>query len=468
MTRASNQRSVRATACQSVTLVIHSTWGDAYYVGLTALEPLDGSLARIPILTEQLDAEPRDLNEVAEGAEDPRTLDKILDGVTCTTDEQHMWLAPFMRTGQQEVRRGVFGDGPLQCNILRVDFGVRQEVAGFNIWNYNKNIEDTCRGVKEFSVYCDEKYIATFLCRKAPGHVHFDFKQVILLDQPPRAELATSRSNVPSIAPRLPSRGRSSGGARASSRERTSDRPSSRDRPRSASRERRDRPSDARPLQQYETPTHPCGFVFKFVLRSTWSDVHYIGLDGVELYDVTGQLLMPRQVHSNHGSVRNLAGMECDIRTEENLLPGPVGSSERMWLAPYCRNPPNTIDLVFDEPTQVSFIRFRNYSRTPQRGVRDVEVYVDDLLVYQGILRQSSTSRLATLAEEPNAPQAATGEVVFFTSQPEIVTRERDRIYLPSADELVSFFDETVEMDSAARALLLDGAAQRPMTALMR
>ena len=86
------------------------------------------------------------------------------------------------------------------------------------------------------------------------------------------------------------------------------------------------------------------------------------------------------------------------------------------------------VELVFDEPNQISAIKFWNYSRldscricdistnssgcrTPSRGVRDVEVYVswqsakqlmamkcsllevDDLLIYQGILRQVMNCR---------------------------------------------------------------------------
>lgn len=206
-------------------------------------------------------------------------------------------------------------------------------------------------------------------------------------------------------------------------------------------------------LQQYETPAHPCGFIFKLLLLSTWSDVHYIGLAGVELYDLAGQPLRPKRAVSNHGSVRNLPGMENDIRTEDAFLHGPPSSSGRMWLAPFHRQPPNSVELVFDEPVRISCIKLWNYARTPTRGVRDIEIFVDDLLIYQGVMRQELTD--------------TGGEAVLFTDDQRIVERECSQIYLPSADELIAFFDEHGQVQQHGQPSLPTGLAiERPMTAM--
>eukprot|EP00439_Symbiodinium_sp_Y106_P001219 s1091_g1.t1 len=444
MTRALERQRGRGIVCSTVTLLVNSTWGDQFYVGLTALEVLGGNLAPIAPDEVKLDAYPRDLNDL-EGVEgDVRTLQNLFDGVCCTMDDQHMWLAPFLKAEAAEAA------GDSDRNYLRILFDSDREVAGFNIWNYNKNLEDTCRGVREFSVYCDDRFIATFLCRKAPGHVHFDFKQVVLLDQPPSLRHS---EDLARRAPPLP---------RSASRRRDENRPTSRGRPPSGSERtssqvdvgtrlaERSPHSLERPAQQYETPLHPCGFTFKLLFVSTWSDVHYVGLDGVEIYDVLGRPLRPKRAHSNHGSVRDLPGMEADVRTEDTFLKG-APSNMRMWLAPFFRQPNNYVELVFDEPTQISSIKFWNYSRTPARGVRDVEVYVDDLLIYQGILRQASGGD--------------GGESVLFTDQPMIIERERASIYQPSPDDLVTFIDESGQWDRIGGHA--SGApVERPMTAL--
>eukprot|EP00747_Dinoflagellata_sp_TGD_P074969 gnl/TRDRNA2_/TRDRNA2_158538_c0_seq1.p1 gnl/TRDRNA2_/TRDRNA2_158538_c0~~gnl/TRDRNA2_/TRDRNA2_158538_c0_seq1.p1 ORF type:complete len:895 (-),score=157.62 gnl/TRDRNA2_/TRDRNA2_158538_c0_seq1:28-2325(-) len=502
ITAANNERqSARGHLCNSMTLVLHSTWGDQFYIGLTSLEILDVSLQPIQFSAAQIDASPRDLNDLEEVEGDLRTLDKLLDTVSCTTDDSHMWMAPFLKVSAPPGHADLDVSAPLPYNTISVDFGDQKEVTGLNLWNYNKNVEDTCRGVKEFSVYCDQRFVATYLCRKAPGHVHFDFKQLILLDQPPRMDRRSAPRAAPSLAPRMPSRGRgdrpspraggpsglggldvgmssagrssSRDGRRPSSREGRGQSPSSGGSvsaavARALSKERalsvgkNEVGASGRVQQQYETPLHPCGFLFKLVLLSSWSDVHYVGLDGIELYDLEGRPLRPKRASSNHGSVRNLPGMEGDIRTEDNLRLGDPGSSGRMWLAPFVRNTssPNAVELVFDELTQISCMKLWNYTRTPQRGARDIELYVDDILCYQGILRQDDSCRAGSLRS---------GEAVLFTTIPEIVERERVNIYLPSMEELVTFFDETqrVEHRKGAPRLPTGPSSERPMTALI-
>ena len=54
----------------------------------------------IPLTIGMVDADPRDLNTLDSVEGDDRTLDKLLDGVNITTDDVHMWLAPFTAGGE--------------------------------------------------------------------------------------------------------------------------------------------------------------------------------------------------------------------------------------------------------------------------------------------------------------------------------------------------------------------------------
>jgi len=45
--------------------------------------------------------------------------------------------------------------------------------------------------------------------------------------------------------------------------------------------------------------------------------------------------------------------------------------------------------IALDEPIEIQQIRIRNYSKTPSRGVKDISIYLDHVLLYQGILSAS-------------------------------------------------------------------------------
>jgi hypothetical protein len=42
----------------------------------------------------------------------------------------------------------------------------------------------------------------------------------------------------------------------------------------------------------------------------------------------------------------------------------------------YNNNNNNSIFVLFDEPVTISFVKFWNYSKTPTRGVKDLEVFI--------------------------------------------------------------------------------------------
>ena len=65
----------------------------------------------------------------------PRSFypNRIIDGSNLTMSDEHMWLIPFT-------------DG--QDHLLTVDLGQPTPLIGLRVWNYNKSIDDTFRGVR--------------------------------------------------------------------------------------------------------------------------------------------------------------------------------------------------------------------------------------------------------------------------------------------------------------------------------
>jgi len=71
-------------------------------------------------------------------------LENLVDGVNNTREDRHIWLIPF-NEGEQ--------------HVITIDLGKERVIGGIKFFNYNKNEEDTLRGVKRMVVKLDGKLL---------------------------------------------------------------------------------------------------------------------------------------------------------------------------------------------------------------------------------------------------------------------------------------------------------------------
>ncbi|XP_046856721.1 katanin-interacting protein-like isoform X3 [Xenia sp. Carnegie-2017] len=342
------------------------TWGDLSYLGLTGLQLFDTNGEIIHVSLDMMQASPRDLNDLPEYDDDDRTLDKLIDSVNVTTSDEYMWLIPF-----------TLGED----HTLSIHLKERKEIAGLYIWNYNKSLEGTYRGVKWMIIKLDGRTVGSedgILIRKAPGHCYFDYRQEISFLHPPK------RQETDPFVPTIPGEG------------------------------------------DCELTVKPSGFIFQFQLFESWGDPYYLGLNGLEFYDQDGRLmeLNEKNITAYPESVNVLEGVKDDVRTPAKLIDG-VNDTEdgrHMWLVPIFPDLTNLLYVIFDEPKSISMIKIWNYRKTPIRGVRRLAILVDDLLVFNGILPQVPTGARGIL---PNMNIPLPHASILFTDDEAIQQKER-------------------------------------------
>jgi hypothetical protein len=246
--------------------------------------------------------------------------------------------------------------------------------------------------------------------------------------------------------------------------------------------------------QQYECVTNVKGCIIKFVITSTHGDMNYVGLNNLALFDANGNKIdiNPDQIQGTPWrDINDLPEIQSrghDARCIENLVndsPANTYNDRYLWLCPFAdptinHERKNEIMILMDVPVTVSYIKLWNYSKTPSRGVKDLEIFVDDVLCYRGALYASPSWDNLTKKESGCHPlfdnddgvidwgtqeEPDLGQSILFTNDPVILDREHTRV--PQSVSDIAFFDsgEVVKETLRSRTGSHSGSS-RPMTAV--
>ncbi|GET89557.1 hypothetical protein, conserved [Leishmania tarentolae] len=210
--------------------------------------------------------------------------------------------------------------------------------------------------------------------------------------------------------------------------------------------------SDTTELAPVLADTMPYGRCFTLNMLTTWGDAHEVGLCGLELFDDSGQRLLPCPATAAGAAavVSQTASMEGDVvvlgaippngfvrafaeytATEVDLVastaaaagdedveqarsiddavrddprrqlctlicPHPLNTHDEthMFAVPYTAGKPHLISFVFAEPVRLSVMRLHNYAGRGRvhttKGVRIAEAWMDETVVFRGEVRANS------------------------------------------------------------------------------
>ena len=218
-------------------------------------------------------------------------------------------------------------------------------------------------------------------------------------------------------------------------------------------------------------PTLPVGRVLEMSITSTWGDVHYVGLSGLELFDASGAPVTVRDpttaIHAIPSTVNDLPGYGSDPRTVDKLLNGAntTCSDLHCWLAPFTPGAMHTVTLTLDAPVKLGMLRVWNYNKSrvhAARGARRVRATLDGVCVFDGELRAAP----GTAAEA----HAHAEVILFCTDEPFLCALDAFDAthYAPAAAAAAATADDdcaaaTIANGSAAAASSID--EERPRTA---
>lgn len=223
--------------------------------------------------------------------------------------------------------------------------------------------------------------------------------------------------------------------------------------------------------QQYHNtiPVLPCGNQLKLEIMSTWGDPHYVGLNGIELFDELGGLIHfpdpEAQISACPADINVLEEYEDDPRVAKNLVDGVNFTCDdfHMWLAPFTAGKEHFALINFGANVSLSMVRVWNYNKSrthSYRGVRHARLVMmnedrEEREIFDGEIAQAPGIVSADRMEQ-------CCEVILFTREDAILR------VIEQNDEIVRCHAKAREEEEEASSILAsmrdNMESQRPRT----
>ncbi|KAK5641219.1 hypothetical protein RI129_009766 [Pyrocoelia pectoralis] len=165
-------------------------------------------------------------------------------------------------------------------------------------------------------------------------------------------------------------------------------------------------------------PELPTGRVLKIQIFSTWGDKHYVGLNGIEIFGVEGNIVSVQKIEASPADVNVLPENCNDPRVVQNLLDGINRTQDdvHLWLAPFEKGLSHSITITFTSHAAIAMMRIWNYNKSrihSYRGVRHAVITLDDVPIFKGEIAKACGGMLGGVD--------AFGDTILFTTDESVL-----------------------------------------------
>lgn len=146
----------------------------------------------------------------------------------------------------------------------------------------------------------------------------------------------------------------------------------------------------------YYCPSYPSGFIIKFSLFKNWGNDEYIGIEQIKLFDEKNNeiimFLENENEDNNKKEVLNLPNIYL-LPEKQNINPKikPIILTKYKNINNYKNiNGGNKIYIIFNDLIILSKIRIINYYKYDEIAVKDIKIFIDDNILFEGQLNKKT------------------------------------------------------------------------------
>ncbi|KAF9799613.1 hypothetical protein SFRURICE_018800 [Spodoptera frugiperda] len=164
---------------------------------------------------------------------------------------------------------------------------------------------------------------------------------------------------------------------------------------------------------EFVIPELPEGRLLELKIFSNWGDKYLVGLNGIELFDSDGNPVIVEKVWTDSDT-----GDQSKHGRAENIIDGVMRTRDERhtWTVPAPRGNPIALSVLLAGGSRLALLRIWNYNKSriySARGVRLVQIKLDDQVIFHGEIARSSG--------ELKGPLSSFGDTILFTKDPAIL-----------------------------------------------